>query len=125
MALLVIEEQIGSSWAVHLHVLQLNKDWVALQYVHYHSHIPGECGRIGLTRAVSHHLMHHGVILHWSLIDPFPNICQCIAQPLHRKSWGTIQWYVFPLFIWRIYLSRVLTPVRVHHRCTTAITNNL
>ena len=47
MALLVIEEQIGSPRAVHLHVLQLPKDWVALQNVHYHSRIPGECGRTG------------------------------------------------------------------------------
>ena len=41
MALLVIEEQIGSPRAVHLHVLQLPKDRVTLQNVHYHSHIPG------------------------------------------------------------------------------------
>ena len=126
MALLVIKEQIGSPWAIHLHVLQLPKDWVTLQYMHYHSRVPAECGRTGLTRVVSHHhLQHHGIFLHWGLIVPFPDICQCIGQSLHGKSWGAIQWHVFPVFVWGIHLSRVLTPVRVHHRCTTATTNNL
>ena len=87
MALLVIKEQIGSPQAIHLHMLQLPKDWVTLQYMHYHSHVPGEHGRTRLTRAVSHrYLQHHGVFLHWGLIDPFPDICQCIGQPLHGKS---------------------------------------
>ena len=111
-ALLIIEEQIGSSQAIHLHVLQLPKGWVVLQYVHYHSHIPGERGRTWPTRAISHHhLQHHGIFLCWRLIDPFPDIHQCIRQPLHRKCWGAIQWHVFPLFIWGIHLSRVLVPV--------------
>ena len=125
-ALLVIKEQVGSPRAIHLHVLQLPKDWVALQYVHYHPRIPGERGRMGPTRVVSHrHLQHHGVFLCWGLIDPFPNIHQCIGQPLHRKSWGTIQQRVFPLFVWGIHLSRVPMPLRVHHRHTTAVTSNL
>ena len=89
MALLVIEEQMGSPRAIHLHVLQLLKDWVTLQYVHYHSCIPGECGRMRLTTAISHcHLQHHGIFLCWGLVDPFPNICQCIGQPLHVKIAG-------------------------------------
>ena len=54
MALLVIKEQIGSAWAIHLHVFQLPKDWVTLQYMHDHPRVPGEHGRMGLTRAVSH-----------------------------------------------------------------------
>ena len=125
-ALLIIEEQIGSPWAIHLHVLQLPKDWVILHYVHYHSHIPGEHRRMWLTRAIGHHhLQHHGVFLHWGLSDPFPNSSQCVGQPLHGKSWGAIQQYVFPLFIWGIHLSRVLVPVRVHHRHTKAINSNL
>ena len=125
-ALLIIEEQIGSPQAIHLHVLQLPKDRVILQYVHYHSCIPGECGKTWPTRAIGHHhLQHHGIFLHWGLSDPFPDISQCSRQPLHGKSWGTIQWRVFPLFIWGIHLSRVLAPVRVHHRCTTAINSNL
>ena len=125
-ALLVIKEHVGSPWAIHLHVLQLPKDWVTLQYVHYHSCIPGEHRRMGPTRTISNcHLQHHGVFLCWGLIDPFPNICQCIGQPLHGKLWGAIQQRVFPLFVWGIHLSRVLTPVRVHYRHTTAITSNL
>ena len=125
-ALLVIEKQIGSPWAIHLHMLQLPKNRVALQYVHYHSCIPRECGRTWPTRAVSHHhLQHHGIFLHWGLVDPFPDIHQCVGQPLHRKSRGTIQWCLFPLFVWGIHLSRVLVPVRVHHRHTTAINGNL
>ena len=126
VALLIIEEQIGSPWAIHLHMLQLPKDWVILQYVHYHSHISGECGRTQLTRVIGHrHLQHHGIFLCWGLSDPFPDINQCIGQPLHGKSQGTIQQCVFSLFIWGIHLSRVLVPVRVHHRCTTAINSNL
>ena len=125
MALLFIKEQIGSPQAIHLHVLQLPKEQVALQYMHYHSLIPGEHGRTKPTRAVSHcHLQYHGIFLCWGL-DPFPNICQCIGQPLHRKSQGAIQQHVFPLFVWGIHLSRVLMPLRVHHRHTTAITSNL
>ena len=54
MALLVIKEQIGSAQAIQLHVFQFPKDWVALQYVHDHPHVLGECGRMGPTRVVSH-----------------------------------------------------------------------
>ena len=120
MALLIIEEQIGSTRAIHLHVLQLPKDQVTLQYVHYNSCIPGECGRMWPTRAISHcHLQHHGVFLCWGLTDPFPNICQCIEQPLHGKSQGAIQQHVFPLFVWGIHLSRVLatcqSPAQAHN----------
>ena len=96
MALLVIEKQIGSPWAIHLHMLQL-KDLVALQYVHYHSCVPGECGRMWLTRVISHrHLQHHGVFLCWGPIDTFPNICQCIRQSLHGKSQDPSSGVYFP-----------------------------
>ena len=54
MALLVVKEKIGA-WAIHLHVFQLPKDQVTLQYVYNHPHVPGERGRMGLTRVVSHH----------------------------------------------------------------------
>ena len=125
-ALPIIEEQIGSPQAIHLHVLQLPRDQVILQYVHYHSHIPGECRRMRLTRVIGHcHLQHHGIFLCQGLSDPFTDINQCIRQPLHGISQGTIQQHIFPLFVWGIHLSRVLMPVRVHHRCTTAINSNL
>ena len=52
-ALLIIEEQIGSPQVIHLNVLQLPKDWVVFQYVHYHSRIPGECGRMQPTRLIT------------------------------------------------------------------------
>ena len=124
MALLFIKEQIGSLQAIHLHVLQLPKDWVTLQYMHYHSRIPRECRRMGPTRAVSHHhLQHHGVFLHWGLIDPLPNICQCIRQPLHRKLGGCHLAMCTPLG--HLGNTSLLSPLRVHHRCTTAITSNL
>ena len=103
-ALLVIEKQIGSPQAIHLHVLQLPKDWVTLQYMHYHSRVPGEHRWTQPTGVVSHHhLQHHGIFLHWGLVDPFPNIHQCIRQPLHGKVWGAIQQCVFPLFILGIH----------------------
>ena len=126
MALLVIKEQIGSPQAIHLHMLQLPKNRVTLQYVHYHSRIPREHGWTGLPRAVSHHhLQHHGTFLHWGLTDPFPNIHQCIGQPLHRKSRSAIQRCVLPLVNQGIHLSQVLAPLRVHHRHTIAMTSNL
>ena len=101
MALLVIKEQIGSARAIHLYVFQLPKNRVTLQYVHDHPRIPGECGRMGLTRAVSHrHLQHHGIFLCWGFLLSFPNTCQHIEQPLHRKSQGFIQRHVLPLVIY-------------------------
>ena len=51
MALLVVKEQIGSTQAIHLHVFQLPKHRVTLQYVHDHPCIPGERRRTGPTRA--------------------------------------------------------------------------
>ena len=59
MALLVIEEQVSSTRAIYLHMLQLPKNWIALEYVHDHPLIPGECGRVGSTRAISHHHFQH------------------------------------------------------------------
>ena len=126
MALLVVKEQIGSALAVHLHVFQLPQEQVTLQSVHNHPRIPGECGgqgQPGWSAIVTSSIMAYssaGV-----LIIPSPNICQRIGQPLHGKSWGTIWQCVFPLAIWGIHLSRILAPVRVHHRHTTSITSNL
>ena len=57
MALLIIIEQIGSSQAIHLHVLQLPKDRVTLQYVHYHSCIPGGCSQPGQSAIVTSSIM--------------------------------------------------------------------
>ena len=125
-ALPIIKEQISSPQAVHLHMLQLPKDWVTLQYVHHHSHIPGESEWTWPSRMICHRcLQHHSVFLYWGLSDPFPDIRECIGQPLHGKSRGTIQRRIFTLFIWGIHLPRVLTPVGVHHRCTTAVNINL
>ena len=122
----IIKEQISSPQAIHLHMLQLPKDWVTLQYVHYHSLIPGESGWMWPPSMICHHhLQHHSVFLCWGLSDPFLNISQCVGQPLPGKSQGTIQWHLFTLFIWGIHLPRVLMPVRVHHRCTTAVNINL
>ena len=55
MALLIIKEQISSAWAVHLHMFQLPKNWVTLQYVHDHPCIPREHRGTGPTRAICHH----------------------------------------------------------------------
>ena len=57
MALPVIEEQIGSPWTIHLHVFQLPKNWVTLQYVHYHSTIPGGWGRPGCSAIITSSIM--------------------------------------------------------------------
>ena len=58
-ALLVVEEQVSSTGAIHLHMFQLLKNWVALEYMHDHPRIPRECGRAGSTRVVSHHHFQH------------------------------------------------------------------
>ena len=89
-ALLVIKEQVRNTQAIYLHMLQLPKNWIALQYMHNHPCIPGKCGRMASTRAVSHHhLQHHGIFFHWGLTGPFPDICKCIRQPLQGKSWAS------------------------------------
>ena len=56
-ALPIIKEQISSCRAIYLHVLQLPKDWVTLQYVHYHSCIPGEHGHPGRSAMVTSNIM--------------------------------------------------------------------
>ena len=124
-ALPIIKEQISSPWAIHLHMLQLPKDWVTLQYVQHHSCIPGESRWMQLPRTICHHhLQHHSVFLCWGFSE-LPPHQPVHRQPLHGKSQGTIQWHIFTLFIWGIHLPRVLMPVRVHHRCTTAVNINL
>ena len=106
MALFVIKEQVSSTRAIYLYMLQLPQNWVALQYVHNHSCIPRKCRRMGSTRVVSHrHLQHQGVFFCWGLTGPFPDIHKCIRQPLQGKSWGLIQWRVLPLVIWGIHFS--------------------
>ena len=123
MALLVIEKQIGSPQAIHLHVLQLPKDWVTLQYVHYHSHIPGECGRAQPIRAV----VTSSIMVYFSTGDS-----SILPQhlPVHRTApaWkisGCHPAACIPLVCLGIHLSRVLAPVRVYHRHTKAISSNL
>ena len=54
MALLVIEEQVSSTRAIYLHMLQLPKNQIDLKYVHDHPHVPREQGWAGSTRVVSH-----------------------------------------------------------------------
>ena len=125
MALLVIEEQVSSTRAIYLHMFQLLKNRVTLEYVHDHPRIPRECGRAGSTGVVSHrHFQHQGVFFHGGLPRPFPNICQCIGQPLQGKLQGLIQRRVFSLVIWGIHLSRIFVPVGIHHSRTTANNSN-
>ena len=125
MALLVVEEQVSSTRAIYLHMLQLPKNRVALEYVHNHPRIPGECGRAGSTRVISHrHFQHQGVFFHGGLPSLFPDVHQCIGQPLQGKSWGLIQRRVFPLVIWGIHLSRIFMSVGIHHSHTTANNSN-
>ena len=125
MALLVIEEQVSSTRAIDLHMLQLPKNQVALEYVHDHPNVPGECGRAGSTRAISHrHFQHQGIFFRGGLPSLSPNICQCVRQPLQGKSRDLIQRRVFPLVVWGIHFSRIFTPIGIHHWHTTANNNN-
>ena len=40
ITLLIVKEQISSAWAIDLHMFQLPKNRVTLQYVHDHPHHP-------------------------------------------------------------------------------------
>ena len=125
MALLVVEEQVSSTRAIYLHMLQLPKNQVTLEYMHNHPRVPRERGRMGLPGAISHHhFQHQGVFFPGGLPSLFPNVHQCIRQPLQGKSWGLIPWHVFPLVVWGIHLSQILTPICIHHSCTTAKNSN-
>ena len=124
-ALLVVEEQVSSTRAIYLHMLQLPKNRVTLEYVHDHPRIPRECRRMGLTRAVSHrHFQHQGVFFCGGLPRVFPDVHQCVEQPLQGKLQGLIQWRVFPLVIWEIHLSQIFMPIGIHHSHTTANNSN-
>ena len=68
-ALLVIEEQVSSTGAIYLHMLQLLKNRVTLEYMHDHPCISRECRRAGSTRVVSH---HHSNIRAYSSTEVFP-----------------------------------------------------
>ena len=60
MALLVVKEQIGSTQAIHLHVFQLPKHWVTLQYVHdlsaFQENVGGQ-GRPGRSAIITSSIM--------------------------------------------------------------------
>ena len=125
MALLVVEEQVSSTRAIYLHMLQLLKNQITLEYMHNHPRVPRECRKMGSTGVISHrHFQHQGVFFHGGLSSLFPDTRQCIGQPLQGKSQGLIQWRVFPLIIWGIHLSRIFTLVGIHHSRTTAKNSN-
>ena len=125
MALLVVEEQVSSTRTIYLHMLQLPKNRVALEYVHDHPRIPRECGRAGSTRAISHrHFQHQGIFFCRGLPSLFPDVRQCIGQPLQGELRGLIQRHVFPLVVWGIHLSQIFAPVGIHHSRTTANNSN-
>ena len=124
-ALLVIEEQVSSTRAIYLHMLQLPKNQVTLEYVHDHPHIPREHGWAGSTRAISHdHFQHQGIFFCGGLPSLLPDVCQCVRQPLQGKLRGLIQRCVFPLVVWGIHLSQIFAPIGIHHWHTTANNNN-
>ena len=61
MALLVIKEQVSNTRAIYLRMLQLHKNWITLQYVHNHPHIPRKCvggqGQPGWSAIVTSNIM--------------------------------------------------------------------
>ena len=60
MALLGIKEQVSHTEAIYLHMFQLPENWIALQYLHNHPHIPGKCGgwgRLGRSAIVTSSIM--------------------------------------------------------------------
>ena len=88
MALLVIEEQVSSTRAIHLYMFQLPKNRLTLEYVHDHPHIPRECGRVGLTRAINHHhFQHQGMFFHRGLPVPSPMSTNASDSPCRENCW--------------------------------------
>ena len=91
-ALHVVKEQIGSAQAIYLHMFQLPKNRVALQYVHDHPRIPGENigGRadqgsqpssplaswrillLGSHLSLPQHLLAHWTAPAWKIVGPRP-----------------------------------------------------
>ena len=107
MTLLVVKEQVSSTRAIHLNMLQFLKYRITLKYMHDHPHIPRECGRVGSTRAISHcHFQQQGICFRGDLPSLFPDVHQCIGQPLQQESQGLIHRHVFPLIVWGIHLSQ-------------------
>ena len=93
-ALLVVE-QVSSTRAIYLHMFQLPKDWIALEYMHDHPCIPRECGGVGSTRVVSHcHFQHQGVFFCRGVTHPFPPMCQTAPA---RKITGSHPMPCIPL----------------------------
>ena len=81
-ALLVIEKQVGSTRAIYLHMFQLPKNRIALDYVHDHPCVPRECRRVGSTRVISHHhFQHQGVFF----LVPSPMSANASDSPCKEK----------------------------------------
>ena len=86
MALLVIEEQVSSTRAIYLHMLQLPKNQVTLEYMHNHSCIPREHGRVRSTRAISHHhFQHQGIFFHGGLPVSSPMSADASDSPCREN----------------------------------------
>ena len=102
MALLVIKEQVSSTQAIHLHMFQLPKNWIALQYMHNHSHIPRKCGggwgrvnqggqpssppaswhilQLGSHLSLPQHLQVHQTAPAWKIMGPCPTTCTPLGR---------------------------------------------
>ena len=84
-ALLVEEEQICHSRAIHLHMFQIAQGRITLQNMHDHSHVLGEHSRVWVPRVVSHcYLQYQGILLSGGLNHSYFGFQghQGIRQPL-------------------------------------------
>ena len=81
-ALLVVEEQVGSTRAIYLHMFQLPKNRIALEHMHDHPCVPREHGRVGLTRAIGHcHFQHQA-----AKVSPVPSPTSANALDSQSKE---------------------------------------
>ena len=87
MPLLVIKEQVGSTRAIYLHMFQLPKNQITLEYMHDHPCIPRECGRAGSTRVISHcHFQHQDIFP--TEVSPVPSLTSANVSAPARKNVG-------------------------------------
>ena len=123
IALLVIKEQISSTRDIYLHMFQLPKNQITLQYMHNHPHINTGNGvdqggqpssppaswyilLLGSHLSFPQHLQVHWTAPAWKIMGPHPMMC-------------TPSGHLGDTFLLNLH------PIRIHHRCTTAISSNL
>ena len=103
VALLVIKEKIGGSWAIHLHMLQILKCGISLQDKKDLASIPRECGWTRTPRSIRHSdFQQQSIFLSWGLDHSYLRFqgCQHIQQTLDGEVLCIRFGHVFSLWLY-------------------------